>query len=351
LPSHDREVGKTRDDDDAQYPRSYSVDEVQLSFTVASPWGGDPMSRTAHGYLTTPEGTAPAGGWPALIVLNGHHGSAAALLDQSDPIYWYGDAWARRGFVVLALDMSHRPVEDRGGLYGDYENGDDPNRSNNAHPSMKTSGLDSDWVENGERAWDVERGIDWLASLGTINMERIGVTGLSMGGELATLAGALDPRLRIVIASGAPPSLAMMPWHGNHGCYQWTLGNARDYYESADVAALVAPRALIVEIGHDDTTFSDNTPSFISAKEEMRTTMSAFADAPSQLMVYLHPGGHEYRFGDVYVGSGATGLGVLSPTVMSPRQAGDTNWSADDATTPVAPSVADALEQFLPQRN
>lgn len=345
-PSNGSETGD-RDDQDAALPPAFSVDELRMSLTVPSPYGGPAMTRAIHGYLATPTGARPATGWPAVVVLNGHDGSAQGTLDPTDDMYWYGDAWARRGYVVLAIDVGHRPLEDRAQLYEDYDLGDRPDQGNDVHPAIKVPGLDTDWAEDGERVWDVERGVDWLMTLGNVDAGRIAITGLSMGAEVATLAGALDTRFAAVVPAGYAPDMTVIGWHGNHPCYLWNWGDPLDWYDVADLHALIAPRALLVEVGHRDDSFSDMTPPFSDAKEVTRRSRAAYADAADHFIVYLHPGPHEYRFGGDTI-DGATGLGITVPALLGPQYDGDLSWASDDTINPVGRMLGDELQQFLP---
>jgi len=348
VPSDGGDLAPGRDDDADDWPADYAVDELQVQATLPNPYGGAPLGRALHGFVTTPAGDAPAGGWPALIVLNGHDGSALATLDPDDPMYWYGDAWARRGYVVLALDVGHRPLADRQALYRNYVNGDSPDDGNGTHPAIAAAGLDSDWVEDGERAWDVERAVDYLLTLANIDGSRIAVTGLSLGGEIASVAGALDARLAAVIPAGFVPDLTVMAGHGNHPCWRWLAGDPLDWLSVSDLHALIAPRPLVVETGAADVEFSAFRPPFVDGKEVVRRSRAAYADAPSQLALYLHDGGHEYRFGDVTVTDGAAPSYLTVPTTDGPRAPGDLSWATDGSTVNLGETLAEALAGFLP---
>jgi dienelactone hydrolase len=344
----DGDLADGRDDDANEHAPDYAVEELTMQATLPSPYGATPLSRSLHGYLTTPSGDAPAGGWPAVIVLNGHDGAALGTIDPSEPMYWYGDAWARRGYVVLALDVGHRPFADRWMLYGDYRDGDRPDQGNGVHPAVAADGLDSDWVEDGERAWDVERAVDYLTTLDGVDHARLAVTGLSMGGEVASFAAAIDPRIAVVAPAGFVPDLTVMAGHGNHACWNWLVGNPLDYFSVADLHALIAPRPLVVETGLYDDKFSSFSPPFVDAKEVTRRSRAAFADAPDALIVYLHDAGHAYRFGDVGVTDGAPPTWVTVPSVVGPRAKGDLDWASDGTTVSQGATLADELAHLLP---
>lgn len=319
-----------RDDNPSQHPIDYLVDELQLAYTLPNPYGAVPITRAVHGFVTTPNTEAPPCGRPVVIALNGHDGSARGTLNPADPAYWYADAWARRGYVVVTIDIGHRPLADRATLYGDYVEGDAPAAGNGVHPSIAAAGLDSDWEEDGERTWDVERAIDFAATLADTNMSRVVVTGLSMGGEVTTFAGALDGRVTIAIPAGFVPDLSVMAWNGNHPCWQWQHGSSLDYFDAGDLHALIAPRPLVVQSGTVDTLFSRLTPPFIDGKEVTRRSRSFYADEPDNFTFYLHDDGHVYRFGDVLADdTAAPPEGLLQPVVVAPLAASDLTWAAD----------------------
>ncbi|HYS20003.1 MAG TPA: hypothetical protein VEO73_02830, partial [Gemmatimonadales bacterium] len=204
-----------RDDDPANWPQHYQLTELQFDVALPGPEGGS-LLRRAHGFLAKPTDPPPPGGYPVVVALNGHDSSARGTFDPGDEYYFYGDAWARHGYAVLALDISHRPLEDRSDLYDDYELGDDPEAGNGPHPAIKSPGFDTDWEENGERVWDVMRGIDYVRTLPDVNGSQIIVTGLSMGGEVASFVGALDPRVPVTVVAGFSPDLGVMLHNGSH---------------------------------------------------------------------------------------------------------------------------------------
>jgi acetyl esterase/lipase len=317
-----------RDDAIGSWPSAYTSSEVRLDHLMPDPNGGAPLARAVHVRTTVPTAPMPAGGWPALLAVNGHSGSARLLLDPDDQYYWYADSFARRGYVVVAVDISHRPVEDRGGLYAAYVAGDDPAGGNGPHPAIRADGFDSDFEEDGERAWDVLRAHEYLRTLAFVDPRRVTIAGLSLGGEIATLVGALDPELSATVAGGYSADLGVQLYHGNHECWEWLNGDLREYVETSDLHALIAPRPLVVETGLRDHTFSALATPSASDREVVRRSRAAYADAPTQLVHYLHDDVHHFHVGDRRL-DGTPGTGLCTPVLDGPRTPDDDRWQTD----------------------
>jgi hypothetical protein len=88
-----------RDDNPDAHPQRYTWQELYIDATLPNPYGDEPLHRLIHGVMTTPT-TPPPGGYPAALLVNGHSGSAFKLMNPDDATDWYGDAYARRGFVL-----------------------------------------------------------------------------------------------------------------------------------------------------------------------------------------------------------------------------------------------------------
>ena len=327
-------VSADRDDAFASWPQSYRLDELQWHYTLPNAYGPEPLTRDSHGYLAVPTVDPPPGGYPLAIALNGHGGGALGDFDPNGAPYWYGDAFARRGYVVMAVDVSHRPLSDRQALYGDALAGDDPNNGNGSHPAIAAPGFASDWEEDGERAWDAMRALDYALARADVDPTRVTVVGLSMGGEVADLVGAMDLRVGATLAAGNPQDLAVMQLHGNHPCFNWIRGSVREYLDPGDLHALVAPRTLIRETGVLDGTYSLSPWPYAGAKQVVRRAQPAFDALGGTLLHFLHSGAHEFRIGDSTT-VGVAGAGVTAPTETAPSatDALSTDWQSDCTTT------------------
>ncbi len=330
-------LSKHRDDDAPSQPQAYRLNELAFASTLPDPQGGPPLQRTAHAWLAVPTTPAPPGGFPAALALNGHYGSAANTMDPASDDYWYGDALARRGFVVLALDVGHRPLEDRKALYTDMVTGDDAGLGNAPHPAIRRAGADSDWEEEGERVWDAMRALDHLAALPNVDARRLFVTGLSMGGELTTWVGALDTRVKVSVVAGFSPDLGVLQDKpNNHPCWRWQHGDLREYVDMSDVEALTAPRRLVVETGQNDASFSMRQPPFASDKQVLQRTRLAYGADATQLIHYLHDGEHAWR-------TALVPPGIRTPQLQAPKMAGDVDWESDGQTLLMPVTLLDVL--------
>lgn len=332
----------SRDDNPAAWPQAYTLTEVRFDYTLPNPYGGAPIARTSHGYLAIPNGNPPAGGkFPAVVAVNGHDGSGWEMMDPDSQLYWYGDSFARRGFIVLALDISHRPLADRSTLYTDYTSGDDPAHGNGTHPAVKATGFDSDWEEDGERSWDASRALDYLLTLPNVDPTRIVLTGISMGGEITAITGSLDTRFPIVVAAGYSPDLGVVLYHGNHPCWRWQHGDIREYVDSSDYFSLISPRALLIETGRQDFTYSDRNPPFSSDMQVFRRAMAAFNSADQDAFnLYLHYDQHRYHVGDINPTS-STPQGVLAPVLPLDAEPGELDWQTTVSTSVIQPTLYD----------
>lgn len=336
-------LAPNRDDNPGGWPQDYTLTELRFDYTLANPYGGALIARSVHAYLATPNTPPPAGGrYPALLALNGHGGSAWTMMNPDDEFYWYGDSYARRGYVVLAVDISHRPLEDRANLYSDYIDGDDPDNGNGPHPAVKAAGFDSDWEEDGERSWDAMRSVDYLLSLPNVDPKRIVISGLSMGGEVTAITGGLDPRIAMSVPAGYSPDLGVMLYNGNHPCWQWQHADVREYVDVSDYFALTAPRPLLIETGKEDWTYSSRTPPFSSDKQVARRNLTSYNADTVQCNLYLHYDWHHYHVGDINPTS-PTEQGVRIPDQLTPAEPWTLTWQIDASTHTIQPTLFDLI--------
>ena len=106
----------------------------------------------------------------------------------------------------------------------------------------------------GERVFDVDRGLDYLATRHDVDWSRIGIMGNSGGGTISLFSAALLPRIKFAMPScyfcTFRDSL-MSIYHCADNYVPGLLQNA----EMADVMGLFAPRPVVLVCGADDPIF------------------------------------------------------------------------------------------------
>ncbi|MBI3922905.1 MAG: acetylxylan esterase [Armatimonadetes bacterium] len=106
----------------------------------------------------------------------------------------------------------------------------------------------------GLRAFEAIRVGDFLRTLPEVNPKRVGITGISSGGNVCLFAGAMDPRFDAVVTSGyycTYRDSIVAQYH----CMDHYVPGLGQLAEMSDVAALVAPKGFMAETGTEDTGF------------------------------------------------------------------------------------------------
>jgi dienelactone hydrolase len=149
--------------------------------------------------------------------------------------------------------------------------------------------------------------VDWLKTLPFVDPGRIGFYGLSYGGKTAMRVPALvtDYQLSIcsadfndwVLKNASTRSPYSYVWTGEYEIFEFDLGSTFNY---AEMAALIAPRAFMVERGHFDGVGSDECVSYEYAK--VRHLYAALLKIPERTEIEYFAGPHTingqgtYRF-------------------------------------------------------
>ncbi|GIX02575.1 MAG: hypothetical protein KatS3mg112_1512 [Thermogutta sp.] len=184
---------------------------------------------------------------PAVLYLCGH---AQVKIDNvsygNKAHYHFHAVWfARHGYACLVLD-SLQLGEIEGIHHGTYRYG-------------------MWWWNNrgytpaGVEAWNCVRAIDYLQTRSEIDPERIGVTGRSGGGAYSWWIAAIDPRVKVAVPVAGITDLQN---HVVDGCVEghcdcmYFVNTYRWDYPM--IAALVAPRPLLIVNGDHDPIFPED---------------------------------------------------------------------------------------------
>ena len=245
----------------------------------------DPESTMAvPAYLLVPNTRRDEEPGPAVLAIHGHGAGKSQIcgIDADDTGDDYAHALATAGYVVLAPDL-------RG--FGERADWMPPDKYH------------CDWdlvcatmagvVPLGRNLWDLQRALDALSARTEVDAERIGVAGFSYGATCALFLAALDERVRVVVVSGYVSSWRAahtIPWNM---CGSQVMPGQLGQFEHLDIAALAAPRPMLVESGMHDLIFP---------VEAARATVDAlahvyeFLGAPSDALAHdVFDGEHEWH--------------------------------------------------------
>ena len=103
---------------------------------------------------------------------------------------------------------------------------------------------------------DMMRCVDYLQTRPKVNPDRIGMMGLSQGGTMTTFTVAAEPRIKAAdISCYVNPFRAFAIEQIRNICGSQLVPNLYRYFDTDDVAGLIAPRPLLIEMGIHDKCF------------------------------------------------------------------------------------------------
>lgn len=207
----------------------------------------------ALAYVCLPKDVAPPYAW--FVCVQGHstgmHNSIAVdLQTESKPIEVPGDrdfglVCMRRGVAALCLEQ--RAFGERGETV-------QKRRADHGCLDATMHALMLGKTLIGERVFDIDRAIDYLATRDDVDHDRIGVMGNSGGGTATTFAAALLSRVKF-----AMPSCYFCTFRDSimsiYHCVDNYVPGLLQVAEMADVLGLFAPRPLVVVAGEEDEIF------------------------------------------------------------------------------------------------
>jgi dienelactone hydrolase len=146
----------------------------------------------------------------------------------------------------------------------------------------------------GQRLRDDLSALDYLCSLPGVDPARVGCAGLSEGGKRTLYLSAMDDRIKAVVISGYYCTLtgAIREWErlANWDICNYVPGLLR-YADYPDLAALIAPRPLLIENATDDVLYDQD-----SVNEALERTARAYRahGAADGFDVDPFTGGHKW---------------------------------------------------------
>ncbi|MBE5739390.1 MAG: hypothetical protein E7349_00885 [Clostridiales bacterium] len=114
--------------------------------------------------------------------------------------------------------------------------------------------------------------LDWWMEDEETDTQRVGVVGLSYGGMYALHFGALDTRVFATYSSCWFSDRTKHNWH------DWTYFNAENTFFDTEVASLVLPRKLYIEVAKEDEAFPASDCQFERARLENYVKQAGHSD-------------------------------------------------------------------------
>ena len=144
--------------------------------------------------------------------------------------------------------------------------------------------------------FNVRRAIDYFIANEPIDENRIGMMGLSYGGFYALYISAAEPRIKSTFSSCFFCDRFSSKTEPT-GCRQdWLWQNSANSFFDAEVAALIAPRALYIENGAIDQLFPID---LVKEESERLKPFYSAASADQKLLFHIGENGHSVCVGDL----------------------------------------------------
>ncbi len=221
-------------------------------------------------YLLIPQGVTTENPAPGIAVWHQHNGeyplgkSEPAGL-EGNPMHHTGAALAQLGYVVLCPDALC------------FEERQDPEGRLKGSQYERFEFLRST-VSGRCMAWknilDMKRAVDLLASRPEVDSNRLGCYGHSMGSTHTWLIGPFEPRLKALVGNCCLPTYAGIHRTKILHCFPNFIPGFYEFGDTPDIAGLIAPRALHLNLGENDS----GSP-IAEAREGIQTIEKAYARA------------------------------------------------------------------------
>lgn len=201
--------------------------------------------------------------------------------------YDYGVQFARAGFITFCPDAR--------GFGERQEKATEGNILDSSCQWINNMSFPLGQTVTGMWAWDLHRLIDYVQSRDDCIPDRIGCAGLSGGGLQTLWASALDRRIRCAVISGYLYGYkeSLLDMHTNCSCNY--VPHLYEYVDMGDIAALIAPRPLLVETGTEDSLNGASGLGNVNA--QMQTIRKAYRllDAEDKLAHDIFEGEHRWN--------------------------------------------------------
>lgn len=199
-------------------------------------------------HLLIPDGVTADDPVPAVAVWHQHAGQYHLGKSEpsglaGNPMHHTGAALAREGYVVLCPDaLAFEERQDptgklKGMMYERFE-----------FLRYVVAGRCMAW----KNILDMKRAMDVLCERPEVDAARLGCYGHSMGSTHTWLVGPHEPRLKALVGNCCLPTYSAIHEHHLLHCFPNFVPGWLQYGDTPEMAALIAPRALLLNLGEND---------------------------------------------------------------------------------------------------
>jgi len=255
-------------------------------------------------FVLIPADLKPGEKRPAVICPNGHFArakeSVAGIREEVDVIkdieefnLMYGEDFVKMGYIAFCPDARGFGERAEKAKQADGEWKCTCTNLNRMGIPLGRSAL-------GMCIWDLHKLTDYIMTRDDCDTTRIGCAGLSGGGMQSMYLAAVDERIKCVCTSGyfygTLESLLIM----NHNCDCNYVPGMWKYFDMGDIAAMIAPRPLIIETGDKDTLNGESNIENITPQVNIARRAYEICGCENLPPHSIFDGGHAWSGRDVY---------------------------------------------------
>ena len=202
--------------------------------------------------------------------------------------YNYGEEMARRGFLAICPDLR---------VFGEGNDGGNPYPGRDPCNVHFIRGMILGIYTLTLNIWDIKCCVDYLQTRPEVDPERIGMMGLSQGGTMTTFTTAAEPRIVAADIIGYVNPWERFGINRANFCGSQIVPDIFKYFDTHDIAGLIAPRPLLIEAGIHDTCFPIEDQ--LKGIKGVQRIYKA-AGVEDRLWIDVHPGEHAFAANKAY---------------------------------------------------
>ncbi len=229
----------------------------------------------------------------AIICSHGHgpYGKDAVAGIRSSPghineianlNYNYGEQMAKAGFLTISPDLR---------VFGERRDGLDPFPGRDPCNMNFIKGAMMGIYTLTLNIWDMKCCVDYLETREEVDPNRIGMMGLSQGGTMTTFTTASESRIKAADIIGYVNPWVKFAINRSNFCGSQMVPEIYKYFDIDDIAGLIAPRPLLLEMGIYDNCFY--IQDMLKGYEGVKEIYDA-AGVSDRLWADIHPGPHAF---------------------------------------------------------